>query len=103
MNLTIASDLEIAGYNIEFADIDNPRGTIYREVFWVQATLEDGTRYDHHFITRDITKAKALLDRMQGKELALDNSNVWAIGTPVYGSQAYLLYGGEETLRQLEI
>lgn len=107
VRLSIAHDLKVDGYDSEFADINNPRGTIYKEVFWLQATLEDGTRYDHYYITDDIVKIDALLSRIKralegGIILDLDNNKIWAMGTPVYGSEAYLHFGGEETLNQLE-
>ena len=105
--LSIANDLKIDGYNSEFADIDNPRGTVYKEVFWVQATLEDGTRYDHFFITDDCKKIDFLCTRIKkalegGLSLNLDNNKVWAMGTPVYGSEAYQVSQGEGYLIQLE-
>lgn len=108
MKLSIANDLKLDGRNPEFADINNPNGNVYKELFWITVTLNDGTRYDHYFITDNIKEIDALLTRMKifiegSDKLDLENSKVWALGTPVYGSKAYEMFGGEETLTQLEL
>ena len=103
MLLNVVSDLGIVGYNPEMADIANPRGAIYRNHYWVQATLDDGNRFDHYFINLDKTKVEALLARMSaaldaGDGLNFAASDLWADGTPVYGSEAYQAINCEGSL-----
>lgn len=107
-NLSIAQDEQITGYDSEMADIDNPRGARYKTVYWVQATMPNGKRYDHYHITSNEIEVLALKTRMtlainNGDSLDLDNLGLWAETQSVYGSVAYINNGTEQKLLEMEM
>jgi hypothetical protein len=85
------SDLRVVGRNPEMADMDNPRGDIIREVFYVLAENMQGRRWAHTFGSEDRARVERLVVRIRrawrdGFPLNLE---LWNEVDPAYGSPAY--------------
>jgi hypothetical protein len=72
-------------------------------VFFVRAETPDGQRWDHHYRFRNLAHAEAYCAQVRITApkvgLSLDH---WEEQTPVYGSDAYITQGVEESTRQWE-
>jgi hypothetical protein len=99
------SNLCVVGSNPEMADIDNPRGDIIREVWYIVAanengdTRESGSFGDHEWSRVDAEKtAVALSIRSQSLGKLPVGFDDWRDGRPQYGSSAYLMYGADDDI-----
>lgn len=92
----ITSELRVVDYNPEMADMDNPKGAITGEVFFLAAEYPDGKVEAHYFGSADKTLIEDLEVRVakhlaNGGELNEDHWLPWRI---TYGSPAWS--GAEE-------
>ena len=89
-SIGVASDFRVVGYNNENADMDNPRGAIVREIFYLRATDARGNR-----------RAWGAWETEAGAEAAIESAPpvfLWAPAPPEYGSPAWEAYGEAEEI-----
>jgi hypothetical protein len=99
MYFDVHSDLIVVGFNPENADMDNPRGEIIREVFYVVLTFKSGRRFAH--INRYLDQDEAYMLRQECEdtigsyvidEKDFDQGIVWEKIHSAYGSDDYSEY-----------
>lgn len=107
-------DVVVVGHNSENADYTNPRGEEYGFSSYVRAIDAQGNTSLLHVATerweRDALEpaerlAAALTVRLEKLGRVPVGFESWVAGRPVYGSEAYELYGREDDLaweRELE-
>ena len=87
----IVSEIRVVDYNPEMADIDNPKGAISGEVFFLAAEYPDGRVESHYFCSAD----KSLIENLEvkvAKHLAMGrelNEDHWLSWRVTYGSPAW--------------
>lgn len=87
--LGIRPDQVIVRQDPEFADVGNPRGLIWGEVFYIVATAKNGERMLHTANDfRTLDEAERYLITMDSD--SPDISPDWQYLDPAYGSEAYL-------------
>lgn len=91
MIISVASEMRVVGQDPEHADIVNPRGEIFGEVFFVTATTTRGEVEMHDFHSMDVEQIRNLAARIQehlddGEEL---NADHWLQWRSIYGSPAW--------------
>lgn len=80
--ITVAVEQAIIGYNGEYADMDNPRGAIFADRWYLQATRTDGERRrSGSFVNQ--AEAEASIPFAAPVD-------AWEADYPEYGSAAYL-------------
>jgi hypothetical protein len=97
----VRSKLITNGSNPELADMDNPNGFLYGEMFYVIATFADGKRFRHYLsatyslMSRNQVEGDYSLDdlqrfanKLQRLQPAL-NPYYWEETEPCYGSPAW--------------
>ena len=102
-----ACNLAVVGCNPENADIDNPRGDIIREVWFVEAVNAHGDRRLSQSLGQDAAAAAeklaaALTARAAAGKLPVGFGD-WFEGRSVYGSDAYVEYGQADDLALEEL
>jgi hypothetical protein len=91
VTIGVASEFCVIGYDGEYADMDNPRGAIVREVFFLVAEDARGARWAWGEGWRDADAAEAAIATAPPVIL-------WSPWRPAYGSVAYIEDGGEEEM-----
>jgi hypothetical protein len=101
------SDIVVIGCDVEFSDIENPRGEIYGSAAYVCAENERGDtrllhvateRWDSVALAKAEKVAAALTARLERLGKLPVGFDSWAAGRPVYGSEAYEAYGQADDL-----
>ena len=93
------AELVVVGRNPEMADMSNPSGAIYGDLFYVVAANDNGDTRQLAVITNGdaCEQAEKLAERLQARWDKLGKLPVgfdlWPEGRPVYGSTAYEQYG----------
>jgi hypothetical protein len=82
----VASDFVVKRYDPEYAEMDNPRGAIVGERFFLLAEAEDGSRWSFGGFE---TEAEA----EEAYELTAPPVSEWGEDQPCYGSLAYRRMG----------
>ena len=89
---------DIVDFNSEFADMGNPNGAIYGDVFFVIAETKLGARYSHVNRFDNLHDAEKLALRVQ-RHGVIDLAH-WNQSYSVYGSAAW---EGEEVYRRIDL
>jgi hypothetical protein len=89
VTIEVASEFRVIRYDAEYADMDNPRGEIVGEVFFLVAEDARGARWAWGEGWRDAAAAEAAIATAPPVVL-------WSPCRPAYGSVAYIEDGGEE-------
>ena len=96
-----SSDIVVVGTNPEMADIDNPRGNLFGEAWYVYAENCHGDRYRFYMgIDKQIQSenmANALTERLAAGKLPVAFDR-WEQTRPSYGSDAYIEYGQDDDI-----
>ena len=96
-----SSDIVVVGTNTEMADIDNPRGHLFGEAWYVYAENPHGDRRRFYMgIDKQIQSermASALTQRLAAGKLPVAFDR-WQPTRPSYGSDAYIEYGQADDL-----
>lgn len=91
-----SSDIVVIGSNPEMADIDNPRGDLFGEAWYVYAENQHGDRCRFYMgvdkKTQSENMACALTTRLTAGKLPVAFDR-WEHTRPSYGSDAYTEYG----------
>lgn len=91
--ITVASELQVVGYNPEMADMDNPRGEIVKTIFFLLAEDVDGNRLRYGCYRSEVQADVAL------QHLApAVSADAWDETYPCYGSRAYEAYGEADAI-----
>lgn len=105
-HLEVASELVVTDHNPEMADIDNPRGAIFADSFFVIAIDDEGRVYAHKNATLDRQEAERWLESIKRRfnPLTFDagNSPHWKYYRNQYGSEEYLMNAVEDAYREKE-
>lgn len=97
----------VMGVDPELADYSNPRGERYGFAAYVRGCNERGDTREMHVVTEyderaAEAKARKVADALNARATRLGKLPVrfdsWATGRPVYGSEAYMLYGQADDL-----
>ena len=89
---------DIVDFNSEFADMGNPNGAIYGNVFFVIVETKLGSRYSHVNRFDNLHDAEKLALRVQAHGV-IDLAH-WNQSYSVYGSAAW---EGEEVYRRIDL
>lgn len=89
---------EAVGKNPELADMDNPKGHIYADVWYPAATNNYGTRLVSGSCSCDLTEI-LITCAFRNQEGVLPDENDY-VCWPVYGSQAYIDGQSEDVARE---
>lgn len=87
MNYGYRTKIAVVGTDREWADIDNPRGEIFGEVYELIAEEADGSRYIVCINTKDEAQAIRQVARLE--RLDAVPAKYLEATYPVYGSEAY--------------
>lgn len=85
----VRSEIRVAGSDPEMADMDNPRGLIYKEVFFVILTAADGERLAGPIVKGPDSKLPAAIQRSLDRGYDPTTSLAFQPIEPAYGSLAY--------------
>ena len=101
----VASRIAVVGTNSEMAEVGNPRGEMFGEVFFVVCTSGDGSRLAHCASSTmmggrllggyPLERLVKLADKLDTEQPDL-NLDHWDEMDPVYGSSACVKGGYEE-------
>ena len=97
-NATAVLFRDIVDFNSEFADMGNPDGAIYGDLFFVMVETKQGERYSHVNRFDNLKDAEKLALRVQ-RHGWIDLAN-WYQSYSVYGSAAW---EGEEVYRRIDL
>ena len=91
-HLDIRSDIVVIGTNPEMAEMGNPRGEVYGEVFYVVMANDKGRRWATVACWKTYEAAERQAQWVDSRLEAghrMDRDD-WFETNPVYGSQAYI-------------
>ena len=99
----VKSDLCVVGSDPESADMTNPYGHVYGEVYFLIAEREDGKRMigpvvESHDLDRQVNLAQTAIDQH-----GFDPEAEWTEGRPCYGSPYYVQSGAEQAELEREL
>ena len=97
-NATAVLFRDIVDFNSEFADMGNPNGAIYGDVFFVIVETKHGERYSHQNRFDNLEEAQKLALRVQ-RHGVIDLAH-WNQSYSVYGSASW---EGEEVYRRIDL
>lgn len=84
----IRQETAVIGHNGEMADMSNPQGHVFGEVFFLVARAPSGKQWAHYATFHDESKALLLQDRVQQAKTV--DEQYWHEIEPQYGTQAWL-------------
>lgn len=92
---SLVSEMRVAGSDSELSDMDNPRGEIIVEVWFVMLEDENGHRLAGNIVSGPHSKMAAALQRSLDKGYDPMTSAAFQRMDPCYGSSAYESEGTE--------